>query len=123
MMSYSVVDPQDNDGVANMASDTMRLRQDGQSPCLDLSEPKHQQNVRQICLSCSMCEFEEASRLALNIKTPHMFSIRKQGTDYCEHCNLPAHNTVSNAAISKVEGCDNLTCFESMHLQSSEEFW
>ena len=37
---------------------------------------------------------------------------------YCEEYKLPEHNTVPNIAISKVEGCEYLTCFEIMHLQS-----
>ena len=123
MMSYSVVYPQENDGVANMAYDIIRLRRDGHSPCLGLSKLKQQQNVKQVLLGCSVYAVEEASRSALKIKTPLMFSITQQGMAYCEHCKLPAHNTVLNTAIGKVEGCDNLTCFEIMHLQSNEYFW
>ena len=39
-MVYSVVDPQDNDGVANIASETMGLRRDVHFPCFDISELK-----------------------------------------------------------------------------------
>ena len=67
-MAYSVVDPQDNDGVANIVSEIMRLRRDEHCPCLDLSEIKQQRNVKQICLSCAVCEIEEAARRALKIK-------------------------------------------------------
>ena len=120
-MAYSVVDPQDNDGVANISSDSMRLRRDGYCPCLDLSELKQQQNFKWVRLSCAVCAVEEASRRALKIKTPRMFSIKQQGIDYCEQCKLPAHNTLSNTEIRKLEGDENHTCFEIMHLQSNED--
>ena len=45
-MSYSVVNPQDNDGVIYMIYDIMRLRQDVHCTCLDLSELKQQLNVK-----------------------------------------------------------------------------
>ena len=40
MMYYSVVYPQENDSVTNIASDIMRLRRDIHCPCLDISELK-----------------------------------------------------------------------------------
>ena len=40
MMAYSVVGTQDNNSVANIASDIMRLRRDIHCPCLDISELK-----------------------------------------------------------------------------------
>ena len=40
MMNYYVVDPQENGGVANIAPDSMRLRQDGHYPCVYMSELK-----------------------------------------------------------------------------------
>ena len=83
-MAYSVVDPQDNDGVDNIASDIMRLRRDGHCPCLDLSEMKQQQNFKHFRLSCDVCAVEEAARRALKIKTPRMFYIKQQGMAYCE---------------------------------------
>ena len=70
-----------------------------------------------------MCVFEEASRRDLKIKPPRMFSIQKQGMDYCQQCKLSAHNTVSNASISKVEGFKNLNFFEMMHLQLKKYLW
>ena len=45
-MAYSVVDPQDNGGDANIASDSMRLRRYVQYPCLDLYELKQKRNVK-----------------------------------------------------------------------------
>ena len=57
-MGHSVVDLQENDGVANITSDIMRLRRHGHFTFLGLSELKHQQNVKQVCLSCSVCVFE-----------------------------------------------------------------
>ena len=42
MMACSVVDPQENEGVANIAPEIMILRQDGNCPCLDMSELKQQ---------------------------------------------------------------------------------
>ena len=38
MMTYYVVYPQDNDGVADIASDIIILRRDRHCPCFDLSE-------------------------------------------------------------------------------------
>ena len=82
-----------------------------------MSELKQQLNVKQVCLICAVCEVEEDARHALKIITPRIFSIEQQGVAYCEQCKLPAHNTVSNIEIGKVEGCKNLTCFEIMNLQ------
>ena len=42
---------------------------------------------------------------------------------YFDHRKLTAHNTVPNTEIGKVGGCENLTCFEIMHLQSNEDLW
>ena len=52
-----------------------------------------------------------------------MFSIKQQGVAYCDQFKLPAQNSVPNAAITKVEGCENLIFFEIMHLQSNEDLW
>ena len=95
-MAYSVVDPQDNDGVANIESDTMRLRRDRHCPCLGLFELKHKQNVKLVRLSYAVCEVGESARRALKIKTYRMLSIKKQGMAYCEKCKIPAHITVLN---------------------------
>ena len=46
IMSYSVVDPQGNYSVANIASGTTRLRKDIHFPCLDISELKQQRNIK-----------------------------------------------------------------------------
>ena len=42
---------------------------------------------------------------------------------YWEQCKLPAHYTVPNTEIIKVEGYEKLTCFEIMHLKSKEYLW
>ena len=63
-----------------------------------------------------MCGVEEAARRALKISTPRVFSVHQQGMAYCANCKLPAHSTVSNISICKVEGCDNIPCIEIMYL-------
>ena len=72
-------------------------------------------------LRCAVYVVEEAERRALKIKTLMMFFIKKQGLAYYEQFKLPEQNTVSNTAISKVEGCKNLTFFEIIHLQSNKD--
>ena len=62
-------------------------------------------------LSYTACAVEEYARLDLKIKAPRMFFIKQQGIDYCDNYKLQSHNTVSNKAIIKVEGCENLTYF------------
>ena len=69
-----------------------------------------------------MCAVEEAARQDLKIKTPRTFSIKQQLMAYCEKCKLTEQNIVSNPEITKVEGCDNLTYFEIMHLQLKNTF-
>ena len=61
--------------------------------------------------------------IALKINTSMMFSINKKGVYLCYQCKLPAHTTVSNTEIRKVEDYNNLTCFEIMHLKSNEDIW
>ena len=70
-----------------------------------------------------MCAVEEAARQDLKIKTPRTFSIKQQLMAYCEKCKLTEQNIVSNPEITKVEGCDNLTYFEIMHLQLKNYLW
>ena len=72
MMTYSVVDPQDNYGVTNIASDTRILRQYGHCISLDMYELKRQLNDNFFHLSRAGCEFEEAARFSLNTKTPRI---------------------------------------------------
>ena len=115
-MYYYLVYPQDNDIVANIASDILRLRQDGHCPFLDMAELKQQQTVKLVLLIYDVCSFEEDSRRDLKIKTPRMFLVNQQGITYCKNCKIPSHNTVSNIAIRKVEGFGNLTYFGIMHL-------
>ena len=45
-MAYYVVDPQEYEGVANIESDLMRLRQDIHCLCFDISELKQTQNSK-----------------------------------------------------------------------------
>ena len=105
------MDPQDNAGVSNIASVIIRLKREGNCFCLDLSKLMQQLNAKQVCLSYDVCTVEKAARRALKINTSIMSSIKKQGMAYCDQCKLSTHNTVSNTAISKVEGCENLACF------------
>ena len=58
IMVYSVVDPQDNDGAANIASDIMILRQDRHCPYYYLYELKHQLNYKWVLLSCDVWSVE-----------------------------------------------------------------
>ena len=122
-MAYSVVDLQYNDGVANIASNIMRLRLYRHCPCFNISELKQKLNFKRVRRGCAACEVEEAARRALNINTPRMFYIKQQGVAYCDQCKLPSHNDVSNTAIRKVKGYENLTCFEIIHLQSNKDLW
>ena len=46
MIAYSLVEPKDKDGVANISYDIKRIRQDRHCPCLDMSEMKQQKNVK-----------------------------------------------------------------------------
>ena len=122
-MDYCVAYSKENDGVANIKSNTMRLIRDGHFPHLIIFELKQQQNAKRFCLICSVCEVEEDTRHTMNINTPSMFSIKKQVMSHCDKSKLPSHNTVSIPTIIKVEGCENLTCFEFIHLKSNKELW
>ena len=123
IINYYVVDTQANDSVSNIASITMRLRRDGQCPFLDLNELKKQQNVKQVQLICAVCAVEEYKNLALKIKKDMAFYIKQQEIDYRDQYKRPEHNTVSNTETIKVEVFENLTCFETIHLQSNGYLW
>ena len=64
-----------------------------------------------------MCAVEESARISLNINTPRVSSIKKQGISYFDKCEIPANTTVSNTSIKKLEGYEKLTCSGIMHLQ------
>ena len=78
-MYYYLVYQQDNDIVANIASDILRLRQEGHCPFLDMAVLKQQQTVKLVLLIYDVCSFEEDSRRDLKIKTPRMFWLINKG--------------------------------------------
>ena len=54
-MFYSLVYLQDNNSVANISPNTMRLRRDGYCPCLSLFEMKQELSFKRVLLICTLC--------------------------------------------------------------------
>ena len=86
-------------------------------PWLDIYELQQQRNFKSAPLSCALCAVEEYASCASKINTYRIFPIKQPGMAYGDYFKLSAHNTVSNAAIRNVEGCENLTCFKIVHLK------
>jgi len=57
---------------------------------------------------------------SLGMKKRRMFSMGMKGMSYCQVCNMAAHVTIAKTKISTVDGHDQLTCFEIMHLQQND---
>jgi hypothetical protein len=57
------------------------------------------------------------------MKPRRMFSMGMKGMSYCQVCNMAAHVTIPKTKISTVDGHDQLTCFEIMHLPQNERVW
>ena len=105
------------------ARQMFRTRQEGHCPCFDLATIRQERNVKRVRLSCAVCAVEESVLRKLKIKTSRMFSTGQKGMAYCKRCKLPAHNTIPSTAIRLIKGCENLTCFEIMHLPSNHDLW